>query len=221
MWHRFGMMDHQAAMASVLGTLLALYHRDQTGHGQAVAASLLGASLMTVSETVVGRDGKLTPFQRLDKRQTGVAPGRRIYQAKNGWVAIVVEKPGAFEGLLQSIGVCTQVAAEKRFRAMLVEEVIEVVRAAGGEAASARRNWRDSFFDSLDNRAAGLIKTYHHATLGKLELVGSFMSINGMPTISDLPPPEVGEHSDKVIRELGFDEDEISDMFDNGLIASH
>ena len=47
------------------------------------------------------------------------------------------------------------------------------------------------------------------------------MSINGMATISDLPPPEVGEHSDKVIRELGFDEDEISDMFDNGLIAAH
>jgi len=221
MWHRFGMMDHQAAMASVLGTLLALYHRDQTGRGQAVAASLLGASLMTVSETVVGHDGKLTPFQRLDASQTGVAPGRRIYKANDGWVAIVVENPGAFEVLLQSIGVSTQVAAEKKFRTMLVDEIIEVVGAAGGEAASARSNWRDSFFDSPDNRAAGLIKTYDHATLGKLELVGSFMSINGMATISDLPPPEVGEHSDKVIRELGFDEDEISDMFDNGLIAAH
>ena len=34
MWHRFGMMDHQAASASVVATLLALYHRERTGRGR-------------------------------------------------------------------------------------------------------------------------------------------------------------------------------------------
>ena len=43
MWHRFGFMDHQCAMSSTVATLLALYNRDRTGQGQAVAGSLLGA----------------------------------------------------------------------------------------------------------------------------------------------------------------------------------
>ena len=51
MWHRLGFMDHQCALSSVVSTLLALYHRDQTGEGQFVAGSLLGAGVMTNSET--------------------------------------------------------------------------------------------------------------------------------------------------------------------------
>ena len=55
MWHRLGFMDHQSALSSVVSTLLALYHRDQTGEGQFVAGSLLGAGVMTNSETYLDR----------------------------------------------------------------------------------------------------------------------------------------------------------------------
>ncbi len=34
MWFRFGFMDHLCAMGSTVATLLAVYHRDRTGHGQ-------------------------------------------------------------------------------------------------------------------------------------------------------------------------------------------
>ena len=34
MWFRFGFMDHLCAMASTVATLLAVWHRDRTGHGQ-------------------------------------------------------------------------------------------------------------------------------------------------------------------------------------------
>ena len=69
MWHRFGMMDHQCAMASLVATLLGLYRRDETGEGQFVAASLLGASVMTVSETLLRADDTLAPYARLDGDQ--------------------------------------------------------------------------------------------------------------------------------------------------------
>src|SRR5438034_7527759 len=61
-WHRFGMMDHQAAMASLLATLSGVYARDRTGEGQFVATSLLGACLLTVGETIVLPDGTLAPY---------------------------------------------------------------------------------------------------------------------------------------------------------------
>ena len=47
MWHRFGFMDHQCALSSVVSTLLALYQRDRTGRATDVAGSLLGAGVLT------------------------------------------------------------------------------------------------------------------------------------------------------------------------------
>ncbi len=52
MWFRFGFMDHLCAMGSTVATLLAVYHRDRTGHGQRVTGSLLGAGVLTNGETL-------------------------------------------------------------------------------------------------------------------------------------------------------------------------
>src|SRR3954452_7208833 len=87
-WHRFGMMDHQGGMASLVATLLALLWRERTGEGQFCAASLLGASVLTTSETMKLADGSLAPYDRLDSDQYGVRPGRRIVPVADGWVAI-------------------------------------------------------------------------------------------------------------------------------------
>ena len=54
MWLRFGFMDHLCAMASTVASLLAVFHRDRTGQGQAVTSSLLGAGVLTNSETFLG-----------------------------------------------------------------------------------------------------------------------------------------------------------------------
>ncbi len=88
MWHRLGFCDHLCATASVVATLLALYHRDRTGESQAVAASLLGSGVLTNSETYLDAEGQLVPVPVLDHEQAGVAPGYRIVQVADGWVAI-------------------------------------------------------------------------------------------------------------------------------------
>src|SRR5262249_60399223 len=43
MWHRFGFMDHQCALSSVLASLLALYRRGGTGGGPVRAPPPPGA----------------------------------------------------------------------------------------------------------------------------------------------------------------------------------
>src|SRR3546814_20953521 len=78
---------------------LALYHRDRTGEGQVAAGSLLGASILKVSETIVLDDGTLSPFRRLDARQLGVGPERRLYAVKDGWIALVAGGAGVLDRL--------------------------------------------------------------------------------------------------------------------------
>ena len=104
MWHRFGMMDHQAALSSLYGTILALVERERTGEGQFVAASLLGASLLTSSETYLLLDGTLAPYARLDSRQMGLGAGDRLYQVADGWIALVADE-AALAAMCGALGV--------------------------------------------------------------------------------------------------------------------
>ena len=98
-WHRFGMMDHQAALASVTATLLALLRRQQTGKGQGCSVSLLGAGMLSLLGIKLA-DGTLTPYPRLDARQMGLSPARRLYPCTDGW--IVAAAPEADAGARKS-----------------------------------------------------------------------------------------------------------------------
>ncbi|MGI4876005.1 MAG: CoA transferase [Janthinobacterium lividum] len=201
MWHRFGMMDHQGALASLFATLLALYHRDGGGGGQAVAASILGAGLMTVSETIVGPDGALTPFDRLDSRQLGVAPGRRLFECSDGWVALVASEASV---TLLAVALSSAVGdLEAAIRLVSVETALAAIAVTGGNGVEAKTSQRDPFFDDADNRALGLVARYSHARFGEVEMVGALWHLDGHPALSVRNHPEIGEHSVDVLREIG------------------
>lgn len=218
MWHRFGMMDHQAGLASALAMLLALYHRDRTGRGQAAAGSLLGASVMTVSETVVLGDGTLSPIRRLDSRQLGVGPERRLYAVKDGWVALVVDEEGALARLCDLAGAANVDGLEDSLSVRDMESVIAMAVAAGGCAVTVQTDHRDAFFDDPDNRRLGLVRTYRHARLGRLEMLGAFLHFGQRPGIGDLPPPDVGEHSLSVLSEIGLAVEEMEELIRAGTV---
>ena len=88
-----------------MSTLLALYQRDHTGEGQFVAGSLLGAGVMTNSETYLTADGELAPVAVLDHAQTGIEPGYRIVPVADGWVAIAARTDDQLAALCTVAGV--------------------------------------------------------------------------------------------------------------------
>lgn len=217
MWHRFGMMDHQAALASALAMSLALYHRDRTGEGQVAAGSLLGASILTVSETIVLDDGTLSPFRRLDAGQLGVGPERRLYAVKDGWIALVAEGAGVFDRLCLLAGAANAEALEPILSAQSTTAVIAMANAAGAFAVAAHTDHRDAFFDDRDNRRLGLVQSYQHGRLGRLEMPGAFLHFGARPATGALPPPDVGEHSVSVLDEIGL-ADETAELVRAGVV---
>ncbi|MBB3860909.1 crotonobetainyl-CoA:carnitine CoA-transferase CaiB-like acyl-CoA transferase [Novosphingobium hassiacum] len=219
-WNRFGMMDHQCAMASLVATLLALHHRDRTGEGSAVAASLLGAGLLTLRETVVLPDGSIAPYPQLDGDQMGLSPQRRLFCCADGWIMTVTESAGAYDRLLEIAGVDDIAGLERHFIQTSVAVALAEVAAAGGAAVEAMRDQRLPFLDNPANRAARLVATYPHRIYGQFDQVGAFLDFHDMDVKLDRAPPVTGEHSRELLAEFGFTPTEIAEMLDCGLVVA-
>jgi crotonobetainyl-CoA:carnitine CoA-transferase CaiB-like acyl-CoA transferase len=220
MWHRFGFMDHQCALSSLLATLLALFEQRRTGRTQAVAGSLLGAGALTASETFRRSDGTLAPFDRLDHDQTTRSSGQRIVRTSDGWVAIAASTPELLDAARSSVGAGTVDGIAEAVATRGSVDVLAALDAAGVPAELVRENQRDPFFDSPENRAAGLVADYPHAEWGRLLQPGGMWYFGDLGVRLELAPPALGEHTAEVLTELGFSSDEIQQLAADGVAVT-
>lgn len=211
MWHRFGMMDHQAALSSLYGTILALIERERTGRGQFVAASLLGASLLTSSETYLMPDGALQPYPRLDSMQMGIGPGDSLYRVADGWLALVADE-AAVNAICSALDVSEPDEIRARLATFTLEDALTLARKSGADATQARLDQNLPFLNNPANRGMGLVASLQHPDYGKFEQPGALWSFEGQELAFDRAPPKVGQHTDEILEELGFSQAEMAEM---------
>jgi formyl-CoA transferase len=63
-----------------------------------------------------------------------------------------------------------------------------------------------------------VVQMDHHA-VGKLNLLGTPVRLHHTPPTLRLPPPDLGEHSKAVARELGYSDEEIAELVSAGTLA--
>lgn len=219
MWHRFGFMDHLCALSSAAGTLMALFQRDRCGRSTDVAGSLLGAGVLTNSETYLRADGKLADVPVLDADQTMVGPGQRIVELADGWIAISATTP-LLSSLCGVFGVAKPDELPTAARARAVAEALVALGSAGVPAVEVRRDQKGRFFDDPAHVDAGLVATYRHGLWGKLEQPGAFWFFGDLDVRLDRPPPLLGEHTIEVLAEIGLGADEIDQLLAAGVAVA-
>jgi crotonobetainyl-CoA:carnitine CoA-transferase CaiB-like acyl-CoA transferase len=211
-------MDHLAAMGSVMATLLALYHRNRTGQGQAVAASLLGAGLLTMAE-VIEAEGKLTPFAPLNHEQTGVSAEHGIYECADGWIAVAALRKAEAASLRALAGGASREDVAVLLAGLPRSAALGKLAEAGVPCAPVRMNQREAFLSDPDSLKTRIATVYEDTRYGRFEHVGAFWWFDDATVRLDSIGPAIGEHSDAVLADYGFGPDERQQLVDAGAVV--
>ena len=232
-----GMGDHPTSMSLVAGIMAALYRRLTTGEGAHVHTSLLANGAWSHSMMI---QGALIGFDNYDRRgpeDIQNIPLATMYDTSDGRTILlsILNQDKEWPGFAHALG-HEEWTDDPRFvdrasrfenREHLYRLLVEVFR-TDTAAAWQRRLDEAGVTYSVAYTMSEVIndeQMYANDVLTEVEAGSHFYAhtvnspvwISGVAKREPRLAPEVGEHTEEVLGELGFDADEVSAMLTSGV----
>ena len=216
-------VDVSTAQALAMGTLAALWARERSGRGQHVEGSLLRSALVMGNAVLI--EQALTARDRVPQGNRGfTAAPSDLFRTRDGWIVVATIGQPMFERWCRLIG-RPELADDPllsdderrgdhsgRISALMAEwcatrgrdEVLELLAKAKLPAAPVLSP--QQALDDPHIRATGLLQerpvsgSAQHAPLAPHPVD---LSADG--AVFARPAPALGQHSDEILRELGYD----------------
>ncbi len=210
------MADKVTGLTALYATMMALFHRERTGEGQEVEVSMFEtmASFMLVEHANGAMfDPPLGPaiYPRT------VAPNRRPYKTKDGYVAALIYNDKHWKAFIDAVQPAWNIAeyATLAMRAKQIDTVYGLVATTmlerttdewltllgDLEIPAAPINSLDALFDSPQLNAVGMFETID-TPQGKVRFPGVPTWFSRTPGRVMGPAPELGADTEAVLAEL-------------------
>ena len=227
--------DLTAGMFLAHGVLLALLERERSGKGQWVHTSLLEAMVRMLDfQTTRWLIGKEIPPQAGNDHPTGIPTG--VFKTKDGYMNIAASGQHMYRRLCEALDVKpliddprfktpqdrskNRVACNEELEKATVTrssaEWVEVLNKAGVPCGPIL-NVKDVFEDAQVQHLNLAVKI-RHPRLGEQEVQNVPVTLSRTPGKVVSASPDLGEHTDQVLAELGYSKEDIATLRHDGAV---
>jgi crotonobetainyl-CoA:carnitine CoA-transferase CaiB-like acyl-CoA transferase len=231
---RSSIADKVTAYTVAQAITAALLSRERTGKGQHLSVNMLGAMLSFWWPDVMSNLTFVGPGASVAGSVGDISP---IYQTLDGYVIAVCVSDAEWKGLTEAIGK-PELADDPRFRTQRdrgahIKELHEELKTAFAlrsteewltvlrelDAVSGPVNTLEHLCDDPQIRASGVIWEGEHPSAGVYREPIHPIDFADTQAQFRRHAPMLGEHTEDILRELGFQDEEIARMKEQGAIG--
>jgi crotonobetainyl-CoA:carnitine CoA-transferase CaiB-like acyl-CoA transferase len=221
--------DLTAGIFAAMGILIALLEREQSGEGQWVQSSLLAAQIAMLDfQAARWTIAHEVPEQAGNDHPTSIPTG--VFATADGHINIAASGNAIFRRFCEALNAPAMAADsdyatdEKRSknRKRLNAQIEEITRGKSSAAWIALLNDAgvpcgpinkiNEMFADPQVRHLNLTRRVPHKALGEVEVIGQAITLSRSEWGVHSPTPELGEHTDAILRELDYDDAAIAGL---------
>lgn len=221
------------ALYAVIGILAGLVERSRSGSGTFVDASIFHGVVASLAFSAATHMSAEVESERGHPYLTGSSPCYNVYETRDGrHMALGALEPHFWAGFCEAIGrkdlLSKQFPGETE-RESVIAELDRVF------AQRSREEWIEFFSDKdvccepvntieealmhTQVKHRGMVFDVDHPTAGRLRQIGLPLRVSRDTSRKALPPPLLGQHTVKILRSLGYDDEEIEQLIAGEVVA--
>ncbi len=229
------MIDYSAGIHGAYGIIIALLNREKTGKGERIDISLMDIGIIQMSAFVTHytMTGELP--ERMGSAHKEWAP-YQAFETSDGWVLIAVASNEMWKNLCKVLGLkdlrndsrYATPELRRKHSKKLAESLTKVTRqyrgielesmlSEAGVPSGQLRNIGEVMADPYV-KARRLIDDVEYPGLGGIKIVKTPIFFSGQALKARSQAPQLGEHTDEVLKGLGYSEADIQRFEDNGIV---
>ena len=227
--------DLTAGIFCAQGILIALLEREVSGEGQWVQSSLLQAQVAMLdfqaARWLLAKD---VPPQAGNNHPTSIPTG--VFKTSDGHINIAASGAEIYDRLVEVLGdpelgtdprfvdgaarSKNRCAVNEKIEAITVnkssDDWVKILNDAGVPCGPIYSI--DEVFADPQVQHLGMAQVVESVGLGRQEVVGQAVNLSRTPSSIRMATPELGEHTDQILNDLGYAPEEIAELRSSGVI---
>ena len=229
--------DNATAVGLYSAIVTALYRRERTGKGSYVTTSLLAEGIWSASVSIQAALSG-AKFYGLHDRKHPANAALNVYQAADGTWFVLLVTPGKVQAVAKAIG-RGDLLTDPRFSPANLVANMPQLTAILDEVFRAQpmAHWYEVFngvhvtFGAVRDpqevindpqlRANDIVVPLEGAGEKLTSTISSPIQVHGVNKVTAKRAPELGEHNEEILQELGFDAKQIDSFLESGVVSAH